>query len=100
MDKLNEYGKNFNNIVELLPEAVKNPIKSTSKDNKLENGVIPMLASVLISVAIVMTQGLQILMTLFTGVYPCYKSILAIEDKLDDDGKKGWLAYWCISAVA
>ena len=44
MDKLNEYGKNFNNIVELLPEAVKNPIKSTSKDNKLENGVIPMLA--------------------------------------------------------
>ena len=55
MDKLNEYGKNFNSVVELLPDALKNPIKSVSKDNKLENGVIPMLASVVISVGILMT---------------------------------------------
>ena len=100
MDQINDYGKNFNNVVEFLPDALRNPIKSFSKDNKLEKGVIPMLATVFISVGILLNSGIQILLTLFTGVYPCYKSILAIEDKNDDDAKKGWLAYWTISAVA
>ena len=99
MDLLNDYGKSFNTATELLPDALKNPIKKFSKENKLERGVIPMLALVVISIGILVQYGLQILMTIFTGVYPCYKSILAIEDKNDDEAKKGWLAFWAISAL-
>ena len=99
MDLLNEYGKSFNTATELLPDSLRMPIMIFSKKNKLEKGVIPMLASVVICIGILVQYGLQILMTMFTGVYPCYKSILAIEDKNNNEAKKGWLAYWAISAL-
>ena len=36
------------------------------------------------------------MMTILTCIFPCYKSIQAIENKDNDEEKKAWLAFWCI----
>ena len=101
MNKANEFAKSFNNLTELLPVQIRSQVKSISKQNNLETGFIPMIASIVIALLISIMYGAQLVLTMFTGVYPCYKSIKAIESKDDsDNAKKAWLAYWCITALA
>ena len=40
------------------------------------------------------------IMVTLTCVFPCYKSIQAIEKKDDDQEKKAWLAFWCIYSLS
>ena len=101
MNKINDFSKNFNNIPSMLPEQLRTPMVAFSKSNNLEIGFVPMIVMGVTSLIISFMYGVQLVLTMFTGVYPCYKSIVAIESKDDsDDAKKTWLAYWCIAALA
>ena len=53
-----------------------------------------MLSFYLLTIVGLYMFGMTIILTILTLVYPCYKSILAIESN-DENDQKQWLSFWC-----
>ena len=99
MQYLNSFAKNFNDLTCILPASIQVSSKKFCKENKLEPGFVPMVVISSISLICAYLKGAQMIMSTLTCIFPCYKSIQAIEKKDADDEKKAWLAFWCIYAI-
>ena len=70
-------------------------VKNVAKSSGYEDGIIVAIFCSVICFLIAIFSGFEVMIKFVTIVYPCYKSVLAIEsDEPEDD--KAWLAYWIV----
>ena len=84
MQQINSLASNFNDLTGILPASAQVQARKFCKDNHLEPGFVPMLAISSVSLILAYLKGAQMIMVTLTCVFPCYKSIQAIEQKDND----------------
>ena len=70
---------------EYLPKGIRKLVVEKCKENDLNPGLPLMLCTYLSSIILMYAFGMTLIITIITLVYPCYKSILAIESLDEND---------------